>query len=170
MGMCQNGSSQPQAGCHQYIRVGMGTRKLNQHLLWVWRENSNIALTYFTESGAAMERHEDQSGVSLVLAQILSSIKFSSYYWALIMCKILWYKMVYSLKAFTMQCGKNDCIKITMEQKCKFIERNMNKKLHWIQRQERGYPLGYTYKSFMEDVNLGIVLRGRCASQVEELA
>lgn len=49
-----------------------------------------------------------------------------------------------------------------MEQKCKFIERNMNKKLYWIQRQERGYPLGYAYKAFMEDVNLGIILRGRC--------
>lgn len=53
MGMRQNVSSQLQAGCHQYIRVGMGTRNLNQHLLWVWRENSNIASTHFTESGAS---------------------------------------------------------------------------------------------------------------------
>lgn len=49
-----------------------------------------------------------------------------------------------------------------MEQKCKFIERNMNKKLYWIQRQERGYPLGYTYKAFMEDVQSEDNLRGRC--------
>lgn len=36
MGMCQHGSNQLQAGCHQHCRVGMRTRKLNQHL------NSNI--------------------------------------------------------------------------------------------------------------------------------
>ena len=76
MGMCQHGSSQPQAGCHQHCSVGMGTRKLNQHLNLSTEGITHMLLLLILQidPGSITERCEDQRRVRLALAQIASSI------------------------------------------------------------------------------------------------
>lgn len=57
--------------------------------------------------------------------------------------------------------GETRHTKITIRQKCKFLERDRNKELRWIQRQREDVLCNISKKVFMEDVNLGIILRGR---------